>query len=187
MFAVYLPAEKVVWTADITAVNPTPAQLPVLRVAVDALIVSSSTTTPGFRPTRRTPIGRRRARMSRRASAASVLASRAANTTTMSALHIRPSRRPVPLPSCRTSPPPRRRVARSSGPFNPEIVDHFELTAGGFGAGAVPRLSRRHGLPVVPASDLRRCSGRPEQGRGAHRAISEGWRRILASRPLSRT
>jgi glyoxylase-like metal-dependent hydrolase (beta-lactamase superfamily II) len=37
MFAVYLPAEKVVWTADITAVNPTPAQLPVLRAAVDTL------------------------------------------------------------------------------------------------------------------------------------------------------
>jgi glyoxylase-like metal-dependent hydrolase (beta-lactamase superfamily II) len=37
MFAVYLPAEKVVWTADITAVNPTPAQLPVLRAAVDVL------------------------------------------------------------------------------------------------------------------------------------------------------
>ena len=37
LLAVYLPAEKVVWTADITAVNPTPAQLPVLRAAVDAL------------------------------------------------------------------------------------------------------------------------------------------------------
>ena len=37
MFAVYLPAEKVVWTADITAVNPTPAQLPVLRAAVETL------------------------------------------------------------------------------------------------------------------------------------------------------
>jgi glyoxylase-like metal-dependent hydrolase (beta-lactamase superfamily II) len=37
MFAVYLPAEKVVWTADITAVNPMPAQLGVLRAAVDAL------------------------------------------------------------------------------------------------------------------------------------------------------
>jgi glyoxylase-like metal-dependent hydrolase (beta-lactamase superfamily II) len=37
LLAVYLPAEKVVWTADITAVNPTPAQLPVLRAAVDTL------------------------------------------------------------------------------------------------------------------------------------------------------
>jgi hypothetical protein len=37
MFAVYLPAEKVVWTADITAVNPAPTQLGVLRSAVDAL------------------------------------------------------------------------------------------------------------------------------------------------------
>jgi glyoxylase-like metal-dependent hydrolase (beta-lactamase superfamily II) len=37
LIAVYLPAEKVVWTADITAVNPTPAQLPVLKAAVEAL------------------------------------------------------------------------------------------------------------------------------------------------------
>ncbi len=37
LLAVYLPAEKVVWTADITVVNPTPAQLGVLRAAVDAL------------------------------------------------------------------------------------------------------------------------------------------------------
>ena len=37
LFAVYLPSEKVVWTADITAVNPTPAQLPVLRAAVETL------------------------------------------------------------------------------------------------------------------------------------------------------
>ena len=37
MLAVYLPAEKAVWTADITAVNPTPAQLGVLKSAVDAL------------------------------------------------------------------------------------------------------------------------------------------------------
>ena len=34
MLAVYLPAEKAVWTADITAVNPTPAQLGVLKSAV---------------------------------------------------------------------------------------------------------------------------------------------------------
>jgi hypothetical protein len=37
MLAVYLPVEKVVWTADITAVNPNPAQLGVLRSAVQAL------------------------------------------------------------------------------------------------------------------------------------------------------
>ena len=37
LIAVYLPTEKVVWTADITAVNPTPAQLPVLKAAVEAL------------------------------------------------------------------------------------------------------------------------------------------------------
>ena len=34
LLAVFLPAEKVMWTADITAVNPTPAQLPVLKAAV---------------------------------------------------------------------------------------------------------------------------------------------------------
>ena len=37
MLAVYLPAEKALWTADITVVNPTPAQLGVLKSAVDAL------------------------------------------------------------------------------------------------------------------------------------------------------
>jgi glyoxylase-like metal-dependent hydrolase (beta-lactamase superfamily II) len=37
LLAVYLPAEKAVWTADITAVNPNPAQLGVLRSAVEAL------------------------------------------------------------------------------------------------------------------------------------------------------
>ena len=37
MLAVYLPAEKVVWTADITIVNPTPAQLGVVRAAAEAI------------------------------------------------------------------------------------------------------------------------------------------------------
>ena len=36
MVAVYLPAEKVLWTADITVVNPTPVQLAVLKSAVQA-------------------------------------------------------------------------------------------------------------------------------------------------------
>ena len=36
MLAVYLPAEKVLWTADITIVNPTPVQLGVLKSAVQA-------------------------------------------------------------------------------------------------------------------------------------------------------
>jgi hypothetical protein len=34
MLIVYLPAEKAVWTADMTAVNPNPAQLAVLKAAV---------------------------------------------------------------------------------------------------------------------------------------------------------
>jgi glyoxylase-like metal-dependent hydrolase (beta-lactamase superfamily II) len=37
MLAVYLPAEKVIWSADITAVNPSAAQLPILKSAVEAI------------------------------------------------------------------------------------------------------------------------------------------------------
>lgn len=37
LLAVYLPAEKAVWTADITAVNPNPVQLGVLKAAVGTL------------------------------------------------------------------------------------------------------------------------------------------------------
>jgi glyoxylase-like metal-dependent hydrolase (beta-lactamase superfamily II) len=37
MLAVYLPAEKVVWTADVTGVNPNPGQLPVLRAVVETI------------------------------------------------------------------------------------------------------------------------------------------------------
>jgi glyoxylase-like metal-dependent hydrolase (beta-lactamase superfamily II) len=37
MLAVYLPAEKVFWSADITAVNPNPNQLGVLKAAVDTI------------------------------------------------------------------------------------------------------------------------------------------------------
>jgi glyoxylase-like metal-dependent hydrolase (beta-lactamase superfamily II) len=36
MLAVYLPAEKVLWTADVTVNNPTPAQVGVVRSAVQA-------------------------------------------------------------------------------------------------------------------------------------------------------
>lgn len=37
MLAVYLPAERVLWSADITAVNPNPGQLGVLKAAVDMI------------------------------------------------------------------------------------------------------------------------------------------------------
>jgi glyoxylase-like metal-dependent hydrolase (beta-lactamase superfamily II) len=37
MLAVYLPAEKVMWTADITVVNPNPGQLGVVKAAVEAI------------------------------------------------------------------------------------------------------------------------------------------------------
>jgi glyoxylase-like metal-dependent hydrolase (beta-lactamase superfamily II) len=36
MLAVYLPAEKVMWSADITVVNPNPGQLGVVKAAVEA-------------------------------------------------------------------------------------------------------------------------------------------------------
>ncbi|MBI4474363.1 MAG: MBL fold metallo-hydrolase [Acidobacteria bacterium] len=37
LIAVYLPAEKVLWSADITVVNATPAQLPLLKAAVETI------------------------------------------------------------------------------------------------------------------------------------------------------
>jgi glyoxylase-like metal-dependent hydrolase (beta-lactamase superfamily II) len=37
LLAVYLPAEKVLWTADITIVNPTPANLGVVRSLIETL------------------------------------------------------------------------------------------------------------------------------------------------------
>jgi glyoxylase-like metal-dependent hydrolase (beta-lactamase superfamily II) len=37
MLAVYLPAEKALWTADVTVVNPNPAQLGVVKSAVEAI------------------------------------------------------------------------------------------------------------------------------------------------------
>ena len=37
MLAVYLPAEKVLWSADVSAVNPNPNQLGVLKSTVDAV------------------------------------------------------------------------------------------------------------------------------------------------------
>ena len=37
LIAVYLPAEKVFWSADITAVNPNPGQLALLKAAVDTI------------------------------------------------------------------------------------------------------------------------------------------------------
>jgi glyoxylase-like metal-dependent hydrolase (beta-lactamase superfamily II) len=37
MLIVYLPAEKVVWSADVTAINPSPAQLPVTKAVSDTL------------------------------------------------------------------------------------------------------------------------------------------------------
>ena len=37
MLMVYLPAEKVLWSADVTVVNPNPAQLATLRAAAGAI------------------------------------------------------------------------------------------------------------------------------------------------------
>ena len=61
LIAVYLPAEKVVWTADITAVNPSPAQLPVLKAAVEALNslkIDYTTWIPAHPPTPDKPLTR---------------------------------------------------------------------------------------------------------------------------------
>ena len=37
MLVVYLPAEKAIWSADITVVNPSPAQLPIVKSVVEAI------------------------------------------------------------------------------------------------------------------------------------------------------
>ena len=37
MLVVYLPAEKVVWSADITVVNPSPAQLGIVKAAAQTI------------------------------------------------------------------------------------------------------------------------------------------------------
>ena len=37
MLVVYLPAEKVLWSADITAVNPTPAQVGIVKATVETV------------------------------------------------------------------------------------------------------------------------------------------------------
>jgi glyoxylase-like metal-dependent hydrolase (beta-lactamase superfamily II) len=37
MLVVYLPAEKALWSADISAVNPSPAQLGILKSVVEAI------------------------------------------------------------------------------------------------------------------------------------------------------
>jgi glyoxylase-like metal-dependent hydrolase (beta-lactamase superfamily II) len=37
MLVVYLPAEKIVWSADVTGINPNPAQIPVTRAVHDTL------------------------------------------------------------------------------------------------------------------------------------------------------
>jgi glyoxylase-like metal-dependent hydrolase (beta-lactamase superfamily II) len=53
MYAVYLPVEKVVWTADITAVNPNPAQLGVVKAfaqTADRLKLDYTTFIPAHPP-----------------------------------------------------------------------------------------------------------------------------------------
>jgi glyoxylase-like metal-dependent hydrolase (beta-lactamase superfamily II) len=53
LLAVYLPAEKLLWTADITAVNPNPTQLAVLKsavAAVDRLKLDYNTWLPSHPP-----------------------------------------------------------------------------------------------------------------------------------------
>ena len=59
LLAIYLPAEKVLWTADITVVNPTPAQLGVLKSAVaviDRLKLDYNTWLPAHPPSPDRPL-----------------------------------------------------------------------------------------------------------------------------------
>ena len=53
MLVVYLPAEKLLWTADITIVNPTPVQLATLKataVTLDRLKLDYDTWLPAHPP-----------------------------------------------------------------------------------------------------------------------------------------
>jgi glyoxylase-like metal-dependent hydrolase (beta-lactamase superfamily II) len=59
LLAIYLPAEKALWTADITVVNPTPAQLGVLKSAVaviDRLKLDYNTWLPAHPPSPDRPL-----------------------------------------------------------------------------------------------------------------------------------
>ena len=59
MLAIYLPAEKVLWTADITIVNPNPAQLGVVKAAVatiDRLKLDYQTWLPAHPPNPERPL-----------------------------------------------------------------------------------------------------------------------------------
>lgn len=61
LLAVYLPAEKALWTADITVVNPTPVQLGVVKAAVEAtnrLKLEYDTWIPAHPPTPDKPLTR---------------------------------------------------------------------------------------------------------------------------------
>lgn len=61
LLAVYLPAEKVLWTADVTVVNPTPAQAGVVRSAVQTfnkLNLDYTTWIPAHPPNPDRPITR---------------------------------------------------------------------------------------------------------------------------------
>jgi hypothetical protein len=61
MLAVYLPAEKALWSADITVVNPNPAQLGVVKSAVEAinrLKLDFTTWIPAHPPTPDRPLTR---------------------------------------------------------------------------------------------------------------------------------
>ena len=59
LLMVYLPAEKVLWTADITVVNPTPPQLGVIKsavAAIDRLKLDYNTWLPAHPPTPDKPL-----------------------------------------------------------------------------------------------------------------------------------
>ena len=56
MLVIYLPAEKVLYSADVTGINPNPGQLPTLKAVVQT--TASSITAAGFRRTRQTRTSR---------------------------------------------------------------------------------------------------------------------------------
>jgi hypothetical protein len=61
MLVVYLPAEKVMWSADMTVVNPNPAQLAVVKSAVqvfNSLTLDFNTWIPAHPPNPDKPLTR---------------------------------------------------------------------------------------------------------------------------------
>ncbi len=101
LLAVYLPVEKLLWTADLTVVNPTPVQLGVLKSAVatfDRLKLDYNTWLPAHPPTPDKPLTK-----------ADVMAAVGAGTSRRG--RSRRGDRPATPPPTRRPDPPSSRVA----------------------------------------------------------------------------